>query len=263
MKAYVAIFGARFRALLQYRAAAMAGLVTQVFWGFVRVMIFTAFYASTDTAQPMTLAEVITYIWLTQALLRLLPWQPDTDVEQLIRDGNVAYELMRPLDVYGLWFARAVALRTAPMLLRCLPMLLPAYLWFGMGLPASPAAAAVFLVSVVGAIALSAAITTLLSVSMLVTISGRGIHVLSISVVNLMSGAIVPLSLLPQWSQPVLALLPFRGLLDTPFRIYLGHLPLDAAAGAIAHQVLWALALMLLGRVLLQRALRHVVVQGG
>ena len=43
MRAYWAIFSARFRALLQYRAAAAAGCVTQVFWGLIRVMIFAGF----------------------------------------------------------------------------------------------------------------------------------------------------------------------------------------------------------------------------
>ena len=39
MSAYAAVFAARFRVLLQYRAAALAGLGTQVFWGLVRVAI--------------------------------------------------------------------------------------------------------------------------------------------------------------------------------------------------------------------------------
>ena len=53
MRAYVAVFGARFRALLQYRAAALAGLGTQVFWGLIRVMIFGAFYATAAEAAPI------------------------------------------------------------------------------------------------------------------------------------------------------------------------------------------------------------------
>lgn len=263
MRPYLAIFGARFRALLQYRAAALAGMVTQVFWGFVRVMIFVAFYASTDVSHPMALPEVITYVWLTQAFLRMLPWHPDPDVEALINSGNVAYELMRPIDVYGLWWTRAFALRTAPVLLRCVPMLPPALLLFGMGAPANVPAAIMFGVSLIAAATLSAAITTLLSISMLVTISGRGVQALTLSVVNLMSGAIVPLSLLPEWFQVVLDVLPFRGLLDTPLRIYLGHLSGTGALLGLGHQVVWTLALVWLGRRLLRGALTRVVVQGG
>lgn len=263
MRPYLAIFGARFRALLQYRAAALAGLATQVFWGLIRVMIFTAFYAASSAPQPMTLPEVITYVWLTQALLLVLPWRLDPDVEQLVRSGNVAYELVRPVDLHGLWLARAVAQRTAPAVLRCLPMVVIAYAFLDMSAPAGPTSALAFAGSLVATVALSAALTTLLSVSVLYTLSGRGVHVFMVSVVNFFSGSIVPLPLLPEWLQAIASVLPFRGLMDTPFRLYMGHLPPADAALAVGHQLLWTLAIVLLGRVLLARALRRVVVQGG
>jgi len=263
MRIYWAIFSARFRVLLQYRAAALAGLATQVFWGFLRVMIFTAFYASSQAQQPMSLGEVITYIWLTQALLLVLPWRPDPEIEQLVRGGNVAYELARPVDLYTLWLARALAQRTAPALLRSVPMVVLAYLAFGMSAPAGPFEALAFGLSLLATVALSAALTTLLSISLLLTLDGRGIHVLTISVVNLMSGAIIPLPLLPEWAQPIAEFLPFRGLMDTPFRLYLGHIAPEAAFAAIAHQVVWAAALIVGGRMILARVMRHIVVQGG
>lgn len=263
MRPYLAIFGARFRALLQYRAAALAGLATQSFWGYVRVMIFTAFYAASTAPQPLTLPEVLTYVWLTQALLLVLPWRPDPDVEQLVRSGNVAYELVRPVDLYGLWFARAVAQRIAPALLRCLPMVVVAYAFLELSAPAGAAAALAFASSLVATVALAAALTTLLSVSVLYTISGGGARVFMVAVVNLLSGSIVPLPLLPDWLQVIANVLPFRGLMDTPFRLYMGHMPPADAALALGHQLAWTLALVLLGRMLLARALRRVVIQGG
>ena len=98
MKAYWAVVSARFRTLLQYRGAALAGFGTQAFWGLIRVMIFTAFYASSDGSQPMTLRDTITYVWLGQALIAILPWNWDREVHDMIRSGQVAYELVRPID---------------------------------------------------------------------------------------------------------------------------------------------------------------------
>lgn len=54
MISYWATLSARFRTLLQYRAAALAGMGTQLFWGLVRVMIFEAFFRSTIAEQPMS-----------------------------------------------------------------------------------------------------------------------------------------------------------------------------------------------------------------
>jgi ABC-2 type transport system permease protein len=122
LRPYRAILSARFRMLLQYRAAALAGLWTQIFFGLVLVMIYEAFYRSTTARQPMTFAEVVSYVWLGQALLAMLPWNADPEIRAMVRGGGVAYELCRPVDLYALWYARAVALRTAPTILRAVPM---------------------------------------------------------------------------------------------------------------------------------------------
>ena len=122
MSGYLAIVAAQFRSLLQYRAAALGGLFTQIFFGLVRVMILAAFYGASSHAEPMTLPQVIGYVWLGQATLLLIPWRVDEDVAVQIRTGTVVYELTRPLDLYGLWFARSFAWRTAPVFLRMIPM---------------------------------------------------------------------------------------------------------------------------------------------
>jgi ABC-2 type transport system permease protein len=78
-----------------------------------------------------------------------------------------------------------------------------------------------------------------------------------------LSGMLVPLPLFPAWLQPLLSVQPFRGLADVPFRIYTGHIAPAAALLEIAQQLLWCAALIWLGRGLLARALRRVVIQGG
>ena len=52
----------------------------------------------------------------------MLPWNADAEIRAMIRSGAVAYELCRPVDLYGLWYARAIAWRTAPTMLRAVPM---------------------------------------------------------------------------------------------------------------------------------------------
>lgn len=263
MIAYWAIFSARFRVLLQYRAAAVAGLVTQLFWGFIRVMIFTAFYDSTTAPQPMTIAETINYVWLGQAMLLMIPWNMDRDVSELIRTGHVAYELVRPLDLYSYWFCRALALRVSPLLLRAIPIFLLAMLFFGLKLPPTWLSAALFILSSVSAILLSSAITTILSISLFWTIAGEGIVRIVPTIVMVFAGLIIPLPLLPDWLQPLLKILPFRGIMDVPFRLYMGHIPPGHAPILVVQQLAWFAVFVLLGHVLIRRALHRVVIQGG
>jgi ABC-2 type transport system permease protein len=263
MNAYYSIMAARFRALLQYRAAAAAGLGTQVFWGLMKVMVFQAFYASSSAHQPMSLAQSITYIWLGQAMLAMLPWNVDREIAAMIRSGNVVYELLRPRDLYAIWFARILALRTAPTLLRAVPMFIIAMLFFGMQAPPSIGSALAYAVSMLAAILLSAAITEAISISLLWTISGDGIARIVPGLVTILSGMIVPLPLFPAWAQSALNWSPFRGIADIPYRLYMGHIPPDQLPLMLANQLGWTVVLVLIGRWILARGTRRLVVQGG
>ena len=195
MRACVAIFSARFRALLQYRAAAVAGFGTQVFWGLIKVMILEAFYLTgvASGSMPMSLPEVIAYIWLGQATLAALPWNVDRELAALIRSGGVVYELLRPVDLYAQWASRTLALRTAPTAMRASLMFV-----FAMGVlplvgasgwalspPASPASLLMFVLVMAGAIGLGVAMTMIWNISMMWTISGEGATHLAPAVVTM------------------------------------------------------------------------------
>jgi ABC-2 type transport system permease protein len=263
MTPYLAILNARFRTLLQYRAAAAAGFGTQLFWGLIRLMIFEAFYRSTTAPQPLTWPQMVDYIWLAQAFFALLPWSTDADVRTMIRTGTVAYEMLRPVDLYGLWFMRAVAARTAPTLLRSVPLIILARLFFGLRLPPLWESALAFGLTLFGAVLIAGAISTLVTVSLLWTVSGDGIMRMAPAIVYTFSGMLVPLPFYPDWAQAVVNFLPFRDIIDVPFRVYMGNIPPAAVLAVFAHQIVWTVALVLMGRWLLARATHRLVVQGG
>lgn len=270
MRPYLAILSARFRTLLQYRAAALAGLWTQFFFGIVFISVYEAFYASTAEPQPLAFAQVVSYVWLGQALLALLPWNVDNEVRAMLRSGSVAYELARPVDLYNLWFVRALAWRTAPTILRAVPMAVVAMLVLPLvGLdewrltPPGIANGLAFVLSMTCTLLLSCALSTLVNITMIWTLAADGAVLILTVLVTILSGMLIPLPLFPDWAQPVLMALPFAGLVDLPYRIYLGDIALGGLPGVLLHQLGWTAALVLLGRRLLAGAMRRVVVQGG
>ena len=95
------------------------------------------------------------------------------------------------------------------------------------------------------------------------TISGEGVTGFAPSVVMLLSGMIVPIPFFPDWTQTIIRVLPFSGLVDTPYRLYLGHLPASNLPLLLGHQLIWTGLLVLLGRWMVSRALKRMTVQGG
>jgi ABC-2 type transport system permease protein len=142
-------------------------------------------------------------------------------------------------------------------------VLVLAALFLGLPAPASAASLAAFVAALLGALLLGAAMLTTLTVSFFWTVSGQGISQLHAAAFFLFSGMTVPLPLMPEWMQPALALQPYRAFSDAPFRLYLGHLGPDEVGPVLAHQLGWTLLVVLLGRGMMSRARRQLVVQGG
>jgi ABC-2 type transport system permease protein len=274
MRPYRALFASRFQQMFQYRGAAVAGFVTQCWWGGLKVMILAAFYGGSTTAAsnaPMTLAQAITYIWVGQALLVLLPWFADPYVATAVRTGAVSYDRLRPIDFYLHWFARAAGGISARVLPRAVLMLGFAALLlplvglgeWGWQLPAGFLAGALFTLSLVLALLLSSAMVMLLNIATAASLNARGVNAIAAVPTILLSGNLLPLALFPDWMQTALILQPFAGLLDVPLRIYFGSYEGAAALGLIGVQSFWLAALIALGRWWLGRVLRSLEMQGG
>lgn len=265
--AYGAVLRLRFFMGLQYRAAAAAGVATQLFFGFIFMMVFMAFYANSTVEPPMPLSDVVTYIWLQQIFLGFIAlWFRDHDIFKLITSGDIAYELCRPCGIYRFWYAKLISTRLASVALRCAPllpvvMLLPPP--YRMGPPPSAAQLAAFLAALALGLLLVVAISMLIYISVFWTMSPVGSTLMIGVAGEFFSGMIVPVPMMPVWFQPIVYALPFHWTADFPFRVYSGHIPLEEALRGIPIQLAWLIALLAIGYALMRRAQRRVVVQGG
>lgn len=263
VRPYLTLLVARCRQETQYRAAALFGMATQLFWGLVRIAIFTAFLKAGANRSSMSLPQTVTYLWLVQGMIRIMPWSVDADIRNLVREGTVVYELLRPIDLYASWYMRAFARHAIPTAMRAIPLFAAAVLLFHMQMPRTVAAGALFVIAVVLALLLAAAMSTLISISLLFTLAGDGIQRILPAIANFASGLLIPLSFLPTTLRHILRVLPFCDLIDTPARLYIGQLGAHEAVAAFAQTVLWTAALALFGRFLVLRASKRMVVHGG
>lgn len=267
MRKYISFFRIRFANGLQYRAAAYAGIITQFAWGFMTLLMFWAFYKSDKNSFPMSFEQLSSYIWLQQAFLALfMAWFFENEIFGTITSGNIAYELCRPISVYDMWFIRNLASRLSKAVLRSMPILvvgtfLPSP--FGISLPANWVAAVLFPISVTLGFLVLVAFNMLIYISAFYTVSPMGIRILSVSLVELFAGAVIPLPFLPGGIKGVFELLPFASMQNTPFLIYTGNLDNQNAIFSMLLQLFWLVALIIIGKLLMKKALKKVVVQGG
>ena len=267
MRPYVSVLKLRLLNGLQYRTAALAGIATQFFWGFIIIMVFQAFYSHSNTNAPMTLEEVVAYVWLQQSFLALVMlWIRDNELFEMITNGNIAYELCRPCGIYGFWYAKLIAQRISSAMLRSLPILFIAFLLpqpYRLILPPNMDTSFLFLAALTLGALILVAISMFIYISVFVTMSPTGSLLLFSVAGEFFSGLVIPIPLMPTWVQNIANLLPFRWTVDFPFRVYSGQIPQDQALIGIIAQLIWLFVLLGLGKILLDKAVRKVVVQGG
>ena len=267
MKKYLSFFRLRFICGLQYRVAAWAGVATQFAWGFMEIMMFNAFYEADAAAFPMSLEATVAYVWLQQAFLAIfMPWMMETEIFESITSGNVVYELVRPISIYNMWFARTTAVRLSRAVLRCMPILLVAGFLpapFKMTLPADLKAAVLFLLTMVLGLLVTVSLCMIIYILSFYTVSPEGLRILFMSGAEFLSGAVIPLPFFPERLGRFLELTPFGSMQNVPLRIYSGSMSNREIVQAICLQIFWLVVVTTGGKILCRAAQKRVTLQGG
>ena len=268
MKKYISYFKLKVKNGLQYRAAALAGVSTQIFFGFMYVSIYLAFYNSGSIGKLlMPLNELVSYTWLAQALFALIfLWKKDKELIQSIKNGDIAYEFLRPQDLYFMWLARFLGDRISATILRFLPVLLVAIILpmpYTLKLSTNIILTLISIIAIVFAGILASTLSLLFHIICLFTIDDRGIVNMFMVTSDVLSGLTIPIPFFPKYLQNISNILPFRYVTDFPLRLYVGNIQINSGLIGILVQIIWIIILILIGKLLLNKASKRIVVQGG
>lgn len=267
MRKYYYFFKLRFSTGIQYRMASVSALTTQLLWGLMECLAYRAIAEASGGNLPMDYSSIVTYIWLKEALLALCnTWAADNDLFDMITNGDIAYEMCRPVSVYSMWFSRTTGARIASALMRSIPILLCAFLMPGacrMTLPVSGGAFALFLLTLFFALGITVTFCMLVYMLCFFTISPQGWKMVLTGAVDFLSGNIIPLPFFPKKYLFLLELTPFAYMQNVPFRIYCGDISGGEIWQCVIRQIFWLAALGFLGAAIWKQAEKRVVIQGG
>lgn len=248
-----------------YRAANLAGFATNVFFGIMRNYLFIALYASAGAAVQAgwTLDDAITFVWVAQAIIMPVYIWGWWEIALTIRSGDVIADLSKPFDYYSFWLAQDAGRAVFHTLFRLLPTLAVGVLLFDAALPDDPLRWLAFFLSGVLAIWISFGLRFLSNISTFWFLDYRGVGLLLMFMNSFFAGLLVPLNYWPDWARPIAEALPFAGMIQVPVEIYLGKATGTDLIAALLFQAMWGTGLMVANRLVLNMAVRKVIVQGG
>ena len=259
---YLTVF--RLRALMetQYRAAALGGLVTQVFFGLVYIFLYTTLNAGSS---PEMLRDTITYVWLQQMFFRMM-FSTDGELQNLILSGGVAYMLVRPVDQHRFWVCRDVGGRLVGAMMCLIPMMMIQFLLpreLRISLPDGWLSLVQFVTSLLIGCVCLCELMSITDAVVMKTMDKRGISAILNLTMLTFSGNVIPLTLFPDALQTLIRYQPFAQALDAPIRMYQNCASRPEWALNVAVQAAWIVILRWISRAMWQKRLDNMIVQGG
>jgi ABC-2 type transport system permease protein len=259
---YSAIAAMAVKTRLAYNMWVWADFVVTLVSMIVFVYFWRAVYAGTSTLGGLALSQTITYILLARLLSPLIEMRTIFFFGFMIRQGQIAVELTRPLDMQVRIMTETFAELLA-FLVQRLPLFLLAWLLFGMHLPADPLLWLAFFVSLGLGQAVLFLFDWMFACLAFYTTETWGLSVVRIAVGSFFCGAIVPLMMMPGWLQKLAAVMPFAQAIAVPVSFLSGISAFADAPRIWLIQLIWVVILLVLSRLVFRVAIRTVTVQGG
>ncbi|UCF30862.1 MAG: ABC-2 family transporter protein [bacterium] len=255
-----------FQERMAYRVNFFLEVLSGIFASLIVVFLWLAVYRSSGTPRVggFSLAEMITYL-LGGGLINtfILTAADNPESSRDILEGDLSGLLIRPMSPYGLWFARDAGSKVFLLILG------------GLGYAAVLLVFRKYLLGPAGPVSLALTLALVATAALVQFFLFQGLNMLAFwveqtygflfvmrIVMEVVGGAIIPLSFFPDIVQRVFMATPFPYMVYIPMQTWLGRIGPGEAAAALGRSAAWAVALGLINLVLWRRGVRQYVSMG-
>lgn len=263
MRLFLELSKRSFQRHLTYRAATIAGLATNLFFGLLRAAVLVALYNERESLAGLSVDGAVTYTGITQAAAAYLSIFGWWHLMMSVESGQISSDLLKPMPYYAFWLAQDLGRAAVQLFLRGCPIILFYALIFDITYPTSLWQWLAFALAIIFSWIVSFSFNFLVNLAAFWTPNARGIGRFAFGFAWTLSGFFLPLRFFPDWFVNIANLTPFPSMVNTTVEIYLGVLTGPAMIQALLIQIFWGLVLIGLGQWVLQAGVRRLVIQGG
>lgn len=262
LPALLGIVHLRLRIAYTYRVNVVFAIILTGIQIYLLTVVWKSAYGSRTAVDGIAISQLLVYLTLANLQLRFLRPEIDFAIQERIREGQIGFDLSRPVSYPVQLMAAAVGemVGLLPFLGVAFPVALIAGELTG---PASGQAGLGYAAALVLAWVVAALLNLLIGLVSFWTLEMNGFRMIYTLVGNFATGALVPLWFMPDLLRAVIQLLPFQAIAFVPVSIYVGEPATGALWSALLLQAGWAMALVVVIRWVWSKAFRHTVIQGG
>lgn len=257
-----------FLKFLAYRLRYYTGVITYTIFVAGNYFLFSAIYQSHPDGPAaliggLTLQQMVSYVILSWIGRSFYFNNIDRTLSGLVTNGDIAMQLLKPFHMQTVMLSESLGEALFRLLLFTLPITVVVVPLFHLQTPPEPALYGWTVLSFLLALVINSQIGFLVGCLAFYLKNIIGVIRAKMVVMEFLTGVLIPFSFFPEWVQHAVTWLPFQAISYIPVTIYLGLRTGDALRNALLLQVVWAIGLLLLGRIVFNRSVRAVTLQGG
>jgi len=255
-----------FLKMLAYRLRYYTGIASYLVFVAGNAFLFRAVYATLPPGSVIggfDATSIVTYVAVAWIGRSLTFNNIDRELAEQVAAGQIAQNLLKPIDFQAMTFFGALGEALFRLVLFTIPISVVIVPLFGVGAPATPTAGAAAALSFFLAFLVNSGVNFLVGTCALRLKSILGLVRAKHVVLELLTGALIPLSFFPGAWRTVVESLPFASITYLPVVIWMGQRTGPDLARALGVQAFWAAALYALGALFWRAAVRRTSVQGG
>jgi ABC-2 type transport system permease protein len=238
--------------------------IVQIIALVILVSFWSAVYGgNTASVGGLEKDQTLNYIILAQIFLPVVH-APQTIgyIGSLMRDGQIGIELLRPVDFQLANYIRNLGEVGVGLFVQ-IPLVVIGWLLYHFQLPTNLSTWLAFVITLLLGNAVVFFFDWCLACIAFYSTEVWGIMVMRYSLATFFSGSLIPMVMMPDWLQNIMAALPFSYSLYMPVSILSGITPVSEMPRIWGFLVAYLITLILFSRLMFKVASRKVTVQGG
>ena len=248
---------------MTYEFNVYGNIIMQTIIMITSAYFWKALYKDQSMVGDVDAGNMLTYIVISSALSVLLITNVERRIEQSVEKGTVATDMIKPVDLFGMYFAEDIGSIIALIFQNMVPILLIGSLMIKVPVMADIRALPLFIISVMESFLINWLLAALFGMIAFKTMNISALLQVKKHLIRLLSGSIIPVWFFPEGVANVLNSLPFVYIYQLPLSIYIGRGDWDEHIAQMKIQSLWLVVLLILFYFVQNRATRRVMVQGG
>ena len=263
MKKYLYVIKTQMIKSMTYEFNVYGNIIMQAIIMITSACFWKALYKGHEMVGEVSADSMLTYVILSSLLSVLLITNVERRIETSVEKGTIATDLMKPISVFGVYFAEDIGTVIALVFQNMLPILLIGSLMIRVPVIADLQDLPLFLLSVTESFLINWLIAALFGMIAFTAVNIDALIQVKKHLLRLLSGSIIPVWFFPSWIAGVLESLPFVYIYQLPLSIYIGRGTHSQHLSQMRIQTIWLVILLAVFLYVQNRATRKVMVQGG